>query len=301
MRHADTMKLGFVGFVYPPPPSITDMVERIKWQTSRVHEMGGAVFHQGGMPLLPDDQKKLDDLKAHIDGIGVELELGCPYIFALTGDDGAETRAALAKQIKKAQFLGINIMRAGYGKMNVATSRYNRNYPLNEHIDFVVKNLKEAGKIFEDAGIHFALENHCDFLGREFVDIFTRVNSSFVGCALDTANGFAVLNDSNTEVEELAPFAFTTHIKDMVILDNDPSSGLVPLQPWGCPLGEGNVDIPRALELLDQKSPMASGLHLIIEQTWMKFDESIKDRDAYNRESIHNGMKYLKNLLGRKA
>jgi sugar phosphate isomerase/epimerase len=274
------------------------MVEKIKWQTSKVHELGGSVFHQGGMPLLPDDQGKLEDLKAHIDSINVEMELGCPYGFGLTGSDSAQTREALAKQIKKAQFLGIKIMRAGYGKMNVATSRYNRSYPLKEHMDFLVKNLIEAGKIFKDAGIHFAIENHCDFLGSELAEIFTRVNSDHVGCALDTANGFAVLNDSNKEIEELAPFAFTTHIKDMVILDNDPSSGLVPLQPWGCTLGEGNVDIPRALDILSEKSPMASGLHLIIEQTWMKYADSITDRDAYNRESIHNSMKYLQKLLG---
>ncbi|MDR1970460.1 MAG: sugar phosphate isomerase/epimerase [Treponema sp.] len=299
MRHADTMKLGFVGFVYQPPQTITDQIERIKWQTAKVNELGGSVFHQGGMPLLPDDQGKLDELKAHIDSVGVELELGCPYIFGLTGNESAKTRADLAKQIKKAQFLGIKIMRAGYGKMNVVSSRYNKDYPLKEHIDFVVKNLIEAGKIFEDAGIHFALENHCDFLGSEFVDIFTRVNSKFVGCALDTANGFAVFNDANKEVEELAPFAFTTHIKDMVILDNDPASGFVPLQAWGCPLGEGNVDIPRALEILDSKSPMASGLHLIVEQSWMKFDDRITDRDLYAKESIHKSMKYLKKLLGR--
>jgi sugar phosphate isomerase/epimerase len=190
-------------------------------------------------------------------------------------------------------------MRAGYGKMNVATSRYNKNYPLKEHIDFVVKNLIEAGKIFKDAGIHFALENHCDFLGSELADIFIRVNSDFVGCALDTANGFTIFNDANKEVEELAPFAFTTHIKDMVILDNDSASGLVPLQAWGCPLGEGNVDIPRAIKLLDSKSPMASGLHLIIEQSWMKFDNTITDRDAYAKESVHKSMLYLKKLLGR--
>jgi sugar phosphate isomerase/epimerase len=299
MSFFDSMKLGFVGFIYPPPQTVTDMIERIKWQTSKVHELGGSVFHQGGMPLLPDEPGKLEELKAHIDSIDVELELGCPYIFGLTGSDGAETRAALAKQIKKAQFLGIKIMRAGYGKMNVLTSRYNKNYPLKDHIDFVVKNLIEAGKIFKDAGIHFALEIHCDFLGSDLADIFTRVDSDFVGCALDTANGFTIFNDANKEVEELAPFAFTTHIKDMVILDNDPASGLVPLQAWGCSLGEGNVDIPRALKLLDSKSPMASGLHLIIEQSWMKFDDSITDRDAYAKESVHKSMAYLKQLLGR--
>ncbi|MDR1538377.1 MAG: sugar phosphate isomerase/epimerase [Clostridiales bacterium] len=300
MSHKDSMKLGFVGFIYSPPAELEGMIERVKWQTSKVHELGGSVFHLGGMPLLPDDASKLEDLKEHIESIGVELELGCPYIFSLLGDGAKEAREGLKKQFEKARLLGINIMRAGYGKLNLATSRYNKAYPKKDQMRFIIESLKETGKIFEDAGLHFALENHCDFTGKEFAEIFSSVNSSHVGCTLDTANGFTVFCDANDDIENLAEFAFTTHIKDMVIEDSDPALGMVPLAAWGCAVGNGHVDIPRALEILDEKSPFADGLHLIIEQSWMKYAGMAQaDKGSYDKECVHKGMKYLKNLLGR--
>jgi hypothetical protein len=65
-------------------------------------------------------------------------------------------------------------------------------------------------------------------------------------------------------------------------------------------VGDGNVDIPRALDLLDAKSPFAKGLHIVIEQGWMNYDD-IKDTEAYDKECVHKGLKYLKTLLGRDA
>ncbi|MDR1541600.1 MAG: sugar phosphate isomerase/epimerase [Clostridiales bacterium] len=299
MSNKDSMKIGFVGFIYSPPPEIEDHIERIKWQTAKVHELGGSVFHLGGMPLLPDDWAKIEDLKGYIDSIDVELEIGTPFVFGLTGDDKKQFRADLLNQIKKAKKLGIKIMRAGYGKLKLPTSRFNKSYPLAEHKKFVIDNLIEAGKIFESEDIYFALENHCDFLAREFVEFFTAVNNKHVGCALDTANGYTVFDDANDEVEMLAPFAVTTHIKDMSIVEADPQLGICPFVSVGCALGDGNVDIPRAIEVLDEKSPFSNGLHLIVEQGWFDL-RGIEDPQAYQYACLEKSMIYLKELLGRK-
>ncbi|MDR1108742.1 MAG: sugar phosphate isomerase/epimerase [Spirochaetaceae bacterium] len=302
MSNKDTMKLGFVGFIYTPPASIENPIERLKWHMSKTQELGGGVTQF----ILPYqwDQKILEDIKEHMEKTGNELELGAPLFGTLAlkgsllGDHKEEIRAIIDSQIQAAHFLGVKIMRGAYGKLKLSYTRYNKDYPLKEHIQFVVDNLKEAAKIFEDAGIYFALENHCDFNGKEFADIFSRVNSRHIGCLLDTANGFTVYCDPNEEIECLAEYAITTHIKDMLVEDFESPYGLIPFQARGCAVGDGNVNIPRAIDLLDQKSPFARGLHLIIEQGWMNYDK-VTDREAYDKECVHKGLKYLQRVLGR--
>jgi sugar phosphate isomerase/epimerase len=302
MSNKATWKLGFVGFIYTPPKEIQDPVEGLKWHMSKTRELGGGVT-QFILPIKWD-QRTLEDIREHMAKTENELELGAPIFGTLalkgsiTGDNKKEIREIIDSQIRAARFLGVKVLRGAYGKLKLEYTRYNKQYPRKEHMQFVINNLTEAAKIFEDAGLYFALENHCDFTGREFADIFSTVNSKHIGCTLDTANGFTVYCDPNEDVEYLAQYAFTTHIKDMLVQDFESEYGLIPYQARGCAVGDGNVDIPRALDLLDRQSPFSNGLHLIIEQGWMNYD-GITDRAAYDKECVHKGLKYLKGLLGR--
>jgi 3-oxoisoapionate decarboxylase len=97
-------------------------------------------------------------------------------------------------------------------------------------------------------------------------------------------------------MEYLAPYAVSTHIKDMLVQDFQSEFGLIPFQARGCAVGDGNVDIPKALKLLDEKSPFTKGLHIVIEQGWMNYD-NITDKPAYDKECVHKGLKYLKSLI----
>jgi sugar phosphate isomerase/epimerase len=302
MNNKSTMKLGFVGFIYTPPKEIQSPVEGLKWHMAKTKELGGGVT-QFIVPL-EWDQKILEDIKEHMAKTENELELGAPIFgtLALKGslldENRKEIRDIIDAQIKAAHFLNVKILRGAYGKLKLEYTRYNKNFPRKDHINYVINNLKEAAKIFEDAGLYFALENHCDFTGKEFAEMFSVVNSSHIGCTLDTANGFTIYNDPNEDVEYLAKYAFTTHIKDMLVQDFESDFGLIPYQARGCAVGDGNVDIPRALDLLDQQSPFSKGLHLIIEQGWMNYD-TVTDRDAYDKECVHRGLAYLKSILGR--
>jgi len=297
MGYKDTMKLGFIGFIYTPPENITDPLEYLKWQTNAVANMGANILHVSSP--MPESEADLKALKEHIDSIGVELELGNRRIFELTSDNAKEAREDVIKSIKLAHYFGGNIIRTGYGRLTQKYTRFNKAYPVNEHMQFVVDNLKEAAKIFESEGAYFALENHCDFMGKQFADIFSRVNSKHVGCALDTANGYTVYCDPDEDVEYLAEFAITTHMKDMAVVDFDSGEdGLIPFQARGCAVGDGNVNIPRAIDLLEQKSPHANGLHLIIEQGWFGYEKGV-DRKMQDKRAVEKGMKYLQGLLGR--
>ena len=312
MKNKETARLGFVMMNYASPKELSDPIDKVLWHMEKTKELGGGVT-QFGMPSFPYkwEQKNLDAVKEQMQKTDNELELGAQIFGISMGmSDGSladsrrkEILEILEPQLKAAQYLGVKILRGSYGRLNVEVSRYNQDYPLKEHIKYVTDNLKEAAKVFEDYGLYFALENHCDFKAKEFADIFGEVNSKHIGCTYDTGNGFTVFCDPNEDVEYLAKHTFTVHVKDMKVEDYKSTDSLIPMLPRGCPLGEGHVDIPYAFELIDKQSPFAGNLHLIIEQTWMNYGNiAFDDRDgkeAYHKDCIEKGMLYLKKLLGR--
>ncbi len=191
----------------------------------------------------------------------------------------------------------MTVVRAGYGRLDLETSRYARGTDaVKIQLEHIGACLGEAAKVAAEVGIYVAVENHCDFTGRELAGVLAETCTEWIGAALDTANGFTVYCDPNEDVEALAPFAFTTHMKDMR-MEMSPLRGLIPLVPRGCPLGEGHVDLPRAVRLLAQHSPHARGLHLIVEAGWETFDPGAPGAADLKRSLLEHGVRYLDTLI----
>ena len=169
------------------------------------------------MPGKPDSY--YEGIRARCEESGLELDIGATMsLFDLTGENGAKAREDLLEMVRIAKIVNAKIMRRGYnGRLSFEDSRFNKEKPLEQHMQFVIDNLKAAEEILAPEGIYLAIENHCDFKGSEFAEIFKAVGSDYVGCALDTGNGFTVFQDPIDEAIALAPYTITTHIKDMVI------------------------------------------------------------------------------------
>jgi len=293
-----TMRVGCNPF-YPIPAEIED-AHKAEWFVNRMAELGCRSAQTFGITSDPDLLKRLHDLCQQKD---VELDCGAAGVFGLTGPDAQASRAQLLESISIAQQLGTRIIRTGYGHLNVATSRFAKDRPLGDHLQFLVDNLKEAARIIEDQGMLLAIENHCDFSGRELAQVFEAVGSKSVGCALDTANGFTVFSDTSDDIRALAPYTITTHMKDMRVVDAhelgyiQANGPLIPMLPIGCACGEGDVDLAMCVDELAAKSPFAEGLHLIVELGW---DPQLPgmDKDASRYELFHRSIKYLKGLIG---
>jgi len=285
-----TFRIGFCPFY--PVPAGTDQEHSTEYFIERSAELGCTATQVWHVPMDPDARKRLRDLAA---AKNVELEVYAMGVFELAGPDAAAGRQKLLASIALAKELGATLIRTGYGRLSLETSRFNRNRPLAEHLGSLVANLKEAARIVGDAGIPLAIENHCDFTGRQMAQVFAEVGSPLVGAALDTANGYTVYCDPDDDVQDLAPYTITTHIKDMAMIDaRDP--GLIPLIPVGCAVGDGNVNIPQAIQTLAEKSPYAQGLHLIIEIGWWRVPEGQNEND-YKRDLFERSIRYLQGLL----
>ena len=299
MAYRNNMKLGWVGFIYPAPPEITDDMAKIEWQMKRAQELGCEVLQPIVFNLPKDDASvaKINELLAKY---GIEYDMGCPpAIFKLAGPDAKAAREEVIEAIQFAKKLGSNILRIGYNFMLAYDySRYNKAAGMTgkEQMETVIASLKQAAPIFEEYGVYFAQENHADFTGKEMAHIFEEVNSPNMGIALDTANSFAIFSEPNEDIQLMAPWAITSHIKDTKVIDKTQEGDYFPLIPVGCALGEGNVDIAAAVDAIATKSRYPEGFHLVLEQGWWG-DQITGDPIEFQHNAMERGLEYLKKLI----
>jgi sugar phosphate isomerase/epimerase len=110
--------------------------------------------------------------------------------------------------------------------------------------------LRTAVPIVEALRIPLAIENHRDWTLEEFVSLLREYSSEFVGVCLDTGNNIALLDDPTEVVKRLAPYAVSTHIKDMGVEEYEDGFHLVEL-----PLGEGALDVAAMVRTIRQARP----------------------------------------------
>jgi sugar phosphate isomerase/epimerase len=112
------------------------------------------------------------------------------------------------------------------------------------------KSLALAEPVVARAGVHLAVENHKDWRADELVAILKKFSSAHVGACVDTGNSIALLEDPYEVVEALAPWAVTTHLKDMAVQEYDRGFLLAEV-----PLGEGFLDLRRIVRTLRAARP----------------------------------------------
>ncbi len=300
MAILNNMRIGWVGFIYQPPKEIECPVEKVLWQLDQAKRLDCHVL-QPVAPLPKDNPEALAKIKAKMAEYDVEFELPCPRaIFELAGPNGEAAKKELQAEIDFAKSFGAKIMRTGYGKLIMETTRFYKGPAITgkEQYDNIIACLKIAAPMFEAAGMYYAQENHLDFTGRELAAIFEEINSPNMGIALDTANGFCIFSDPNEEIQLMAPWAITSHIKDTRIEDKTQEGDYFPLIPVGCALGEGNIDIPAAIEAIRTKARYPEGFHLIVEQGWFAYQlDEAEDKVAFAHEVMERSIAYLKKLV----
>jgi sugar phosphate isomerase/epimerase len=112
------------------------------------------------------------------------------------------------------------------------------------------RSLTLSEPILKRHRLRLAIENHKDWLADEFVMILRKLSSEFVGACVDFGNNLALLEEPLPVVEALAPFAFSTHIKDMAVQEYTDGFLLSEV-----PLGEGFLDLPRMIDVLLKANP----------------------------------------------
>lgn len=93
-----------------------------------------------------------------------------------------------------------------------------------------------------------AVENHKDWTLEEMVGLMKRISSEWVGVTLDTGNNISLLDDPEEVVDGLAPYAVTSHFKDMGVQQYKDGFLLSEV-----PLGSGFLDLKKMVRRLEKE------------------------------------------------
>jgi sugar phosphate isomerase/epimerase len=112
------------------------------------------------------------------------------------------------------------------------------------------QSLVLAEPILKKHRVRLAIENHKDRRVPELLDLLNRISSEYVGVCVDVGNNIALLDEPMAVVEALAPFAFSTHLKDMAVQEYEEGFLLSEV-----PLGEGFLDLKTMVAVLQKAHP----------------------------------------------
>ncbi|MCU6599619.1 sugar phosphate isomerase/epimerase [Peribacillus frigoritolerans] len=120
-----------------------------------------------------------------------------------------------------------------------------------ERLKKAPEDIKQIVPLLEKYRIKLAVENHEEELTDEVIQIINEVNSPWVSAHCDVGNGMMAWEDPVEAVRKLAPYAFTTHFKDHIII-HDGEDYMV----CGVPVGTGNIDTEECFKILVEKSTL---------------------------------------------
>ncbi len=161
-----------------------------------------------------------------------------------------------------------------------------------------LKSIERAEPLLKKHQLKLAIENHKDWRADELVEIIQRFDSEWIGVTLDTGNNISFLEDPMYVIETLAPYALSTHIKDMAYTVYDDGILLSEV-----PLGEGIVDLKKTIDLCKKYNPeITFNLEMITrdplevpcltEKYWATFDHPYSGRELANTLKRVEGMHF---------
>ena len=203
------------------------------------------------LPSLSDDY--LATLKNRADELGVSIELGMmsfdkhARLFDPSLGSGEQQLTDMARAAKA---VGSPVVRCLLGS---SVDRLGPT-PVEQHIDEVIRTLKAAAPVARDLGVRFAIENHggVDLLARELRTIIEEVGTDVAGACLDTGNPVYGGEDPVLATEILGPYTISSHVRDSRVWAVSEGA----MVQW-VPMGQGDVDMRRIVQILAEVAPTA--------------------------------------------
>jgi sugar phosphate isomerase/epimerase len=161
--------------------------------------------------------------------------------------------------------------------------RFLRQPPLAEQLALAAERIRPLADVAAARGIRLALENHADYRGSEILRLIRAVDRPTFGVRLDTGNPLTIAEDPVETARVLAPYTFTTHLKDMYVYPEGRADGPRVPHMTGAPLGKGAVQLEEIIGLVRALTPDVERLPLNIEIDWRPPEE---DGRSWAEESI---------------
>jgi len=140
--------------------------------------------------------------------------------------------------------------------------RFMREPSLQEQMDRVPSVIGPIAYACHEFGCPLGIENHGDYYASDLVELCRR--TPFLGIFLDTGNTYLIGEPSLPAIRAAAPLTIGTHFKDHHVW---PEKQTYPLrfEIGGAVLGEGDVGLREAYDILLAEAPNPASLVMMIE------------------------------------
>jgi len=198
---------------------------------------------------------------------------------------------SLEEAIGIAQVLGCDIAKVSMDLKRPRPIGASRFHPeIMDQLKIFTGLLKAAAPRAEAAGVKLAVENHTDAFSTEVLWVLDEVDHPFVGACVDTVNGLHVTEDPIVAVENLAPRSFTNHFRDNRIEITHDGFRLT-----GTAVGEGDLDMQRAYEIIRDQSAM-NRINIELDMDVLSDDPAEARR--HEREAVERSIRFCREVLG---
>ncbi len=252
-----------------------------------------------GLEGLHLDAKAFDQMDqsyfARVKQYATSKDLYLEYNFALkSGHYDSSVQHDIKEGIAIAHSIGADITKIGMNLKRprpVAASKFHPK--VMKQLESVVEKVSRTVPFIEKTGVKLALENHTDAFSQEVIWVLNQINHPMVGACIDTVNALHITEDPITAVANLAPRAFTNHFRDNKIV----------IQPWGLKItgaavGEGDLDMKRAYELISQNPDVERiNIELDLECPTDDMEKALE----MERSALIRSIAYCRDVLGIKA
>ncbi len=215
----------------------------------KVVELGLEGVHLDMAAIGSIEKKHLNDIKHALEDkeLYIEFNWGMPNIggdkrLQFDLNDGIEIAHQLGADIGK---ISLNLDR----KRPVMASKDSPE--ILDQLEKLSILIKEIVPKLEYYNIKLALENHTDCYASELLWLLNAVDHPLVGACIDTVNPLMVGENPMEAIQALTQRSFTNHFRDSIIQQTRYGCKVV-----GCALGEGDLDLVKAYELITNSPGM---------------------------------------------
>lgn len=217
-------------------PAFKDAIDLIR----HCHSIGAGGIQTTVGGWAEDFSKKVRDEREKL-GMYLEGSIGLPK--------NPEDVGRFEKEVITAKEAGASVLRS----VCLSGRRYENFKSASEWAVFRENSLKSiqlAEPIVRKHQVKLAIENHKDWKAAELAQLIQNLGSEWVGVTLDFGNNVSLLEEPMEVIRTLAPFAFSTHVKDMGVKSFEKGFLLSEVE-----LGTGIVDLKEAVALCQKSNP----------------------------------------------
>jgi 3-oxoisoapionate decarboxylase len=255
-------------------PAFTNAIELL----DHCHQLGGGGIQVVVNNWAPDFVKKVRDHREKL-GLYLEGSIGLP--------SKAEDVSRFEQDVANAKEAGAQVIRtvASPGR------RYEVFHTKDAFLEGKMKaisSLQLAEPVMKKHKVRLAVENHKDWLSKEFSVMLKDLSSEWIGVTLDFGNSIALCEDPMDVVKNLLPYLFSTHVKDMAV--EEYADGFLLSEVT---LGKGALNLSEMVAMCKKQNPNVTfSLEMITRDPlqipcktadyWATFEDTSKKDQALN-------------------